>query len=80
MKKDVKGDLNGIVANMLFLKSYLDFTIEGLEKAYNDMYAAVALAYMTVYCVEDFLEIEETGHLTTSYSPIDYQAEVHAII
>ena len=35
---------------------------------------------MTLYCVEDFLEIEETGELKTKYIKLDYMIDADSII
>lgn len=77
---DLKDHLNGITANMMFLKSHLDLNVPEQEIAYNDMYKSVVLLYMTLYCVEDFLEIEETGELKTKYVKLDYMIDIESII
>ena len=64
----------------MFLKSHLDLNVPEQEIAYNDMYKSVVLLYMTLYCVEDFLEIEETGELKTKYVKLDYMIDIESII
>lgn len=65
---------------MMFLKSHLDTNVPEQEIAYQDMYKSIVLLYMTLYCVEDFLEIEETGELKTKYVKLDYKIDADTVI
>ena len=80
VRRDLKDHLNGITANMMFLKSHLDTNVPEQEIAYQDMYKSIVLLYMTLYCVEEFLEIEETGELKTKYVKLDYKIDADTVI